>query len=499
METVSMLLPPGCRPEDLLVFALDALAAETPVELPEPVALQRTRVLLAQSERLKTLGLQALADVDSRGLHASDGAPTMNAWVRAQDLPGVDAKAVTLARRLRALPILSGELLAGRLSGAAAAAVGAAVAKARPFLDRPDGRIDGQSGEAVLYGVIVDGISSLLAEQTGGAPADDPEQCLLRGELETLVASGGSQRDRFEAALVLLAQRCEPGLLRACLGQLVDALLPEQHDARARAADEAAGLDLRRKFGGSGWSINGDLDDECGELLDTVLRAQLGADPAGSTDTDAWRPAADQPDLTDLEPQHWPATSPRPRSRSRQRHDALREALRELLDHGVLGTRDKSSPHLVVTVGLDFLHGVSGALPTVAASGARWSREQTRRLLCRSSFTRIVLDAGRRVVEVSHTQRTLKAIERLILHVQWGGTCSRAGCTRGPSTGDRLVPHHVNPFSHAGTTSVGDAVPLCEQDHHYLHTTTSCSGSATGGGSGRRAGSPSRPADGVTA
>jgi hypothetical protein len=46
---------------------------------------------------------------------------------------------------------------------------------------------------------------------------------------------------------------------------------------------------------------------------------------------------------------------------------------------------------------------------------------------------------------------------------------ARAGCARGPSTGDRLVPHHVTLFNHTGTMSVGDAVPLCEQDHHYLH------------------------------
>ena len=31
------------------------------------------------------------------------------------------------------------------------------------------------------------------------------------------------------------------------------------------------------------------------------------------------------------------------------------------------------------------------------------------------------------------------------------------------------MPHHGDLFSHTGVTSLDDAVPLCKQDHHYLH------------------------------
>jgi hypothetical protein len=54
------------------------------------------------------------------------------------------------------------------------------VSKARPFLDRPDGLIDGCDGELMLQGVLVDGICTLIAEQIGGASNADERLSALR-------------------------------------------------------------------------------------------------------------------------------------------------------------------------------------------------------------------------------------------------------------------------------------------------------------------------------
>lgn len=466
--SVSMMPPTAARLEQTLVAVVDALAAEVPAELAGAVSLERTRVLLAQCDRLRTLALQGLSDVEVRQLHVQDGAPTTTAWVRSLGVQGVTAKEVTLARRLRSVPQVEVELLAGRLSSRAGGQVTTAVGKARPFLDRPDGLIDGQPAEDTLYGVLVDGVCQLLAEQRGGAPADDPELERLRAELEELVLADVPQVARVEAGFVLLAQRSVPELLASALALLIDGLLPQEHEARARKAEDEASVQLQRKLGGSGWHVQGDLDDETGEMLDTVLRAERVVDPENVADTDAWR-AAEQEDLSGLDPRFWPQRHARPRTRGQQNHAALKTALRRLLDTGLLGAREKAAPHIAVTTSLDFVQGVAGALPARAMSGARWSRMQVQRLLCRGEFTRMVLDAGRRVVEVSHTQRTLTALERQILYLQWGYTCARDGCIRGPATGDPLVPHHGNLFSHGGTTSVADSVPFCKQDHHHLH------------------------------
>lgn len=111
----------------------------------------------------------------------------------------------------------------------------------------------------------------------------------------------------------------------------------------------------------------------------------------------------------------------RPRTRGKQRHDELEAGPQALLGSGALGTRRKVAPHIGVTVGLDFLHGVPGSLPARTAHGAWLTRAQVRELLCRATLTRLVLDAKRRVVDVSHTQRTSIKLERLLLGVQCGG------------------------------------------------------------------------------
>ena len=455
-------------PERALVAAVDALAAQVPADLPGPAALERTRVLLAQADRLRTLALQALSDVDARQLYVHDGAATTTTWAHAQEAVGVTPRDITLSRRLRGLPQVEAELLSGRLSAAAAALVATAVLKAKPFLDRPDGLIDGQPAGPALHGVLVDGVCDQLAEQRGGAPADDPDQARLRSELEAVLARDASELARVEAAFVLLAQRSVPALLPSALALLVDALLPAEHDARARRTEEQAHLRLQRRHGGSGWDVSGVLDDETGELLDTVLRAERSVDEQAPGDTEAWRAAAAE-DVTDLDARDWPSRLSRPRTRAQRTHDALRRALRTLLGAGLIGTRDKAVPHIAVTVPLDHLEAVPGALPGRAQSGARWSRRQVRDLLCTGAFTRLVLDARRRVVDVSHTQRTATAVERQISYLQWGWRCAVFGCDRGPATGHPLVPHHGSLFSRTGTTSLDDTVPLCEQDHHRLH------------------------------
>jgi len=234
--------------------------------------------------------------------------------VQGLQLPGVDRTALVLGRRLHTVPAVAAALRAGQLSAPAA--------------------------EPALHAVLVDGISMLLAEQTGGAPDSDPEQQQLRAELHGVLDSAGSQQDRLERGLLLYAQRSNPTQLSSGLAMLLDALLPAQHDAQARRAHDQAGLDLHRNHSGSGWTLRGELDEETGELLFTLLGAEHAVDPDNPTDTNAWRTATSNhsyqgdntpdassstqaastegsgggPDLTGLDPQYWPDSTPRPRS-----------------------------------------------------------------------------------------------------------------------------------------------------------------------------------------
>ena len=378
---------------------------------------------------------------------------------------------MTLARRLYRLPAVAQAVQAGTLSTAAAARIGAALVKLRALVDRPDGLIDGQPGEPAVTAVIVDGVLGHVGQYLDGVDDDDPPILELHAQLSEISCWPTSQLARLEAAFVLLAQHLDATSLPGGLGMLVDALLPNEFEKRAaRGADEAF-LTLRPNSDGSGWLLHGELDLETGELAHAVLGAMQSTDPDNPTDTAAadklrdagWEFGDRLPDGVDATGRPWDA----PRSRGRRLHDALKLALRAILDRGELGVRDKIAPHLGVTVGLSTLHRQPGATPATGASGLRLPLSLVQTWWCDAYITRYVLGLGHRVVETSHTSRTLKPHERRIKHLETGGQCQGAGCCRGPGT--PLVPHHVEAFARCRTTSLSETVLLCQSDHTALH------------------------------
>jgi hypothetical protein len=452
-------------PVRALTDAVDALLVQVPADLPGPQALADATALVAELERLRALVLTRLADVDTRQLHTLADAPSTGTWLTAQQT-SLTRTELALARRLAAFPAVAAAVDTGAVSVAVAARVAAALVKARPHVDRPDGLIDGQPAAPTMQAVVVDGVLSLVCQARGGLTDDDPLLTWLLQQLQTIADQPRSELDRLTDAFLLLAQHVEPGDLPGALGQLLDALLPNELERRAQDAHEQRGFRMRLKDDGSGWLITrGDLDLECGELLSTVLDAEMAVDQDGPVDTaayaqarqDGWQPGEDLPD----------EGCGGPRSLDQQRHDALRNGLRRYLDSGIAGLRDKVAPHLAVTVPVEALHDEPGARPPVSASGARLPRSLVRRWWCDSAVTRFVISLGHKVLETSHTERTLKAHERRAKRIETGGRCQGSGCCRGP--GSRLVPHHADPWHRTGTTSLSDSVLFCEQTHAQLH------------------------------
>lgn len=157
-----------------------------------------------------------------------------------------------------------------------------------------------------------------------------------------------------------------------------------------------------------------------------------------------------------------------PRSRRQRAHDALSNGLATLLDAGRLGRRGKNAAHLSVTVSAAALDDAPGALPAQGGSGTSLPASLVRTWACSSNLTRFVLSLGRRVIEVSHTQRTLTGIERRLKLVEVGAQCQGAGCHHPPGT--RLVPHHGSPWARTATTELEDTVMVCDRTHHDLHS-----------------------------
>ena len=458
-------------PVGVLEAAVEVLRGRCHPDLAGELALTETSRLLLAVERLRAVSLSWLADVHTRGLHDLAGAPTTSSWVGAQQV-GVDSAAIALAKRLNAVPAVHRAVLEGRLSLRAAEAVAVALDKLRGRLDHPDGLIDNQNAETAVHNMITSGVLMALAQGAGGYRDDDPQLAALRAELTALAAHPTCQRERIEAAFVLLAEHLAPGLLRDELGRLVDALLPQQLTDRCENAHQQRAFTMTRSYDGTGWQVTrGQLDTECGELLFTVLAAARATDPDNPADTAAWASRRRQDNNTldgvaagdaavFVEPRA-------PRSKVQRDHDALALGLRALLDSGALGTRGKAVPHLLITVPLAALNDEPGGAPAIAASGASIPAPLARRWLSDSHLTRLVLSLGRRVIETSHTQRTLKAHERHALHVQWGGRCAAAGCPSPPGT--PLVPHHPNSWASTRTTSYTDSIPVCHHTHHDLH------------------------------
>ena len=458
-----------------LLRSFETIVDRNAADLPGPVALADTAALLALGERLRAVTLTHLADVELRRLHTTDGTPTTSAWVARQQI-SLPAGEVALARRLSVLPCVDAAVRSGRLAVAAAALVATALVKAKRHLDRPDGLIDGQDGQQVLQAVLVDGIPQLICQALGGLADDDNRLTTLTGRLQTLSASTTSQLARLAEGLVLLAEHLEPAQLRGALTQLLDALLPCELERRADDQHARRSFGLRQHADGSGWYISaGELDCETGELLHTVLTAELAVDDDNPVDTtgygnareNGWTSADGHDALPNSTPTD-PPTCPGPRSLTQRRHDALRNGLRRYLSTGIGGLRGKTVPQINVTISLASLHGEPGSLGPVGGSGTVLPRSLVQRWWCDSAVTRFIMSAGRKVIQTSHTVRTLKSHERQAKTIETGGYCQGTGCTRGP--GHTIIPHHADPWATSHTTSLDDTVGLCEHDHHQLHT-----------------------------
>jgi hypothetical protein len=267
----------------------------------------------------------------------------------------------------------------------------------------------------------------------------------------------------LEAAFIVLARHVEPSHLKGCLEVLAGALLPNLLAKQAEDGHLNRGIKLRLKDDGTGWAVNGDLDLETGELAHAVFVAAMETDPDNPIDT----ATAEQLRAEGLDPYEDGCVLVR--SRPQRMHDAFKLALRSLLESGALGTRGKHVPQIAITISEAALHDQPGALPGRSTSGALWPAALVRRLLCDSAITRFVLSLSHRVIETSHTERTLKPHERRIKQLETGGICQVAGCSKGLHTGHRLTPHHPTPYSVDPVTSLHDTVMLCDLSHSDVH------------------------------
>ncbi len=440
-------------------------------------ALVDAEVLLEAERRLRVLDLRRIGDVKARGLAVESGHSSTTSWLRRQR-PDGDAGDAALAGKLRDYPALEAAVRDLSCSLVAARKVTGALRHCGRHLDRPDGLIDGQPGEAVLDAVIGH-VATVLCRELQGLHADDPRRAVILAkgqELQQLRLSGASQAAVLEQTLTWLAQQVPPRSLTGLLDEVVMCVLPSELEEREKQGQAQRAFALTLKEDGSGWHACGDLTLECGERLWVALRAMAAGDPANPEDTKAWE-AARAAGAVDADEVFGPLGQALaaqgqllPRGRSARLHDALNLLLEKFLDAGLGGLLGKAPVQIHVMLSEQTVTSRPGAPPPRADSGRLIPRSVVRRWWCDSRVTAWVVGLGGKALRVVHAQRTHTADERRALALEGGGRCIGDGCCSGrPDPLRPLRPHHVLGFAEHQITSLEQTVLLCDVLHQDLH------------------------------
>ena len=128
---------PAVSPQiELLLTALAEQIAVDPTELPGGQAIADLNGLLEVRRLVDRVVMRRVADADTRALAPLVDAPTISAWLRAQDAP-VAPDTVATARRLSRHSAVEAAVLAGRLSVPASSLIAKVLADLRPHWTGP--------------------------------------------------------------------------------------------------------------------------------------------------------------------------------------------------------------------------------------------------------------------------------------------------------------------------------------------------------------------------
>jgi hypothetical protein len=217
-------------------------------------------------------------------------------------------------------------------------------------------------------------------------------------------------------------------VLRHCLepdGVLADA--NEAHDRRF--------LYLSQTLDGI-FRIDGQLDQEGGAALQTVLDALMGP------------PAADDR-----------------RSAPQRRADAVVELALRQMDGSRLPEVAGQKPHLMVMVDAATLSKQPGSGPAELEWAQPIPAETARRIACDCSVTPVLRDVESHQVEAGRTSRVIPAPMKRALVARDRG-CRFPGCDRPPAWTDG---HHLKHWADGGPNLPFNLVLLCRRHHYRVH------------------------------
>ncbi len=326
----------------------------------------------------------AVGRLDAEGSYATDGAVTASSWLRNRvHLDSAEAsRTVRTARRLRQWPCTEAAWNAGRLTAGQVRAIvdtiGANEALADVFAIDEAELVPTISGYSVRHVTMLMHRWAQVAKRTIGDDADP--------------------------------------------------------DTSAQALHLSSHLDGE-------WRIDGNLDPETGNLVNTALDMAIGELP--------------DPDPDDE----------RHVLMSQHRAEALAHICRFFLDHRLsVQKAPRNRPHVNVIVDLPFLLGHTGRAETI--DGLALPESAIRQLLCDANVHRIITDGPSVVLDQGRGTRTCTP-------EQWNALVARDRFCAWPSGCDvpasRCQAHHEPAWIDGGTTDIAAMRLLCHGHHRLRH------------------------------
>jgi hypothetical protein len=335
--------------------------------------------LSALADQVEAARLAALDVWDARAAWALDAAPNGATWlaVRGRVARAQAAGMLRTARQLRSMPATAAAVREGQL----------APAKAR-----------------VMAAALNDRVMAVFAR----------DEAFLLGQAQKFTVDQTAQMMRFWA-------------MRAdAEGADDDAMDDHDHDQ----------AHLSQTFRGR-WRIDGDLDNECGAIVNSVLRQIM--DSMHHAAKDAGRPLL---------------------SAQRLRAAALVEMARRA---SATGDRPSARPLVWVVADLEDLRRRAGAAELVGSGPI--TAEAALRLACDADVARVLTDGPSAIVDVGMSSRTASPVQRRLLALRDGG-CTFPGCDRPPGW---CHAHHIVHWTRDGPTDLGNLCLLCSHHHHLVH------------------------------
>jgi hypothetical protein len=148
----------------------------------------------------------------------------------------------------------------------------------------------------------------------------------------------------------------------------------------------------------------------------------------------------------------------------RRDHDALATIARSSLEAAGQPSFNGSPVGVLLTIPYDVLEDRLRESWLTLPSGMKVSAETARRFACDAEIVPTVLGTKSEVLDIGRSSRQFTSAQRRAAYLEQGGRCAFPKCRR-----KCVELHHIEWWSHGGSTSLDNGAWLCAFHHWLVH------------------------------